>query len=116
MATTKTFETKGAGTFEITGIVPARVAEAGRQLKRDGIATDLSTSDLESSPLLSAELARVCIVRWTMPDGTEPLAGLKPRAARELLLQRAGVIDFVVGRAREIEKEDAADLEVVTGN
>lgn len=113
---TKTYDTKGAGTLEIRSVVPARVTEAGKQLKREGIVTDLSTSDLESSPLVAAELARICLVRWTLPDATEPLSGLKPAQARARIAEEEGLIDFIMARAREIEKEGGARFEVVSGN
>lgn len=113
---TKTYETKGAGTLEIRSIVPARVTEAGKQLKREGIVTDLSSADLESSPLVSAELARICLVRWTLPDGTEPIGGMKPTQARMRLAEEEGLIEFIVAKAREIEKDGASRFEVVSGN
>ena len=113
---TKTYETKEAGTLEIRSIVPARVAEAGKQLKREGISSDLTSSDLENSPLVAAEMARICIVRWQLPDGSEPLAGLKPPQARARIAEEEGLIDFVMGKAREIEKEGGARFEVISGN
>lgn len=116
MATTKTYTTKGAGTLEIRPMLSARVSEAGRQLKRDGVETSLGKADLESSPAVAAEFARVCLVRWTLEDGTEPLAGLKPKQQRDRLSEEAGLIDFIVSKAREIETEEAARFEVTSGN
>lgn len=110
----QTYQTAEAGSFEIRPLTTKLVSAAGAQLRKEG--TKIETLDFETSPLASGEIARQCLAGWTLPDGSEPLKGLSPKAARELLMDDPYVSAFVLGKARELADEWAKRFEVVSGN
>jgi len=110
----QTYVTAESGTFQIRPLTSRLVSAAGAQLRKEG--TKIENLDFETSPFASGEIARQCIASWTLPDNSEPLKGLGPKAARELLMDDPYVAAFVLSKAKEQAAEWAKRFEVVSGN
>jgi hypothetical protein len=110
----QTYVTSEAGTFQIKPFSAKVIAAAAAQLRKEG--HKIETLDLETSPMASGEIARQCLSGWTVGDGVEPLKGLTPKAARDILMEDPYVSAFVLAKAREQADEWAKRFEVVSGN
>lgn len=110
----QTYVTDKAGTFNLHPLTFKRISAAGAQLRKDGVR--IHDLDPETNPQMAAEIARQCIASWTLEGGAEPLKGLGPRQARELLMEDPYVMAFVLGKSKEQADERAKDFEVVSGN
>ena len=110
----QSYVTAAGGTFNIHPLTFKRVSAAGAQLRKDGV--PIKDLDPETNPQMAAELARQCLAAWTLEGGEEPLKGLTPKAARELLMEDPFVMAFVLSKAKEQADEWAKRFEVVSGN
>lgn len=110
----QTYTTKQAGSFEIRPLTPKIISAAGAQLRKEGL--KIESLDFETSPVASAEIARLCLAGWTATDGTEPLKGLAPKAVRAVLMEDAYMQSFILARAKEQADEREQAFEVVSGN
>lgn len=110
----QTYVTAESGTFNIHPLTFKRISAAGAQLRKDGV--KIQDLDPETNPQMAAEIVRQCIAGWTLEGGADPLKGLTPKAARELLMEDPYVMAFVLSKAKDLADEWAKRFEVVSGN
>ena len=111
---TKEFNVNGH-IFEVRPRTLALGAESSLNLKKLGITMNAEAAQHETT-LQMAELGRLVLVKWTKPDGTEPLAGLPPAKVREYLKEHDGALLAILKLGGKLAEEANQEFEVDSGN
>lgn len=106
------FKTKHGHVLDIQTITDQLYQEAARNVDARKSPDGAVANDVE----FGAELARLAIVSWKTDTGEEPLRGLKPGEARATIKRTPGLSVFVLAKAKEAQKADAAGFEIDSGN
>lgn len=103
-------------TMTIKPLTSAVIEAASRQLYREGIQVKGATDTLlHDNVQLNSEMIRQVLVSWKLPDGTEPLAGLRPAKAREKIVDTPGM-ENVVTAAKALAEKAGDERKIDLGN
>lgn len=103
------------GEFMTIKPMTAAVLEtASRQLAREGIVVK-ADSPIHDNIELQSETVRQVLVAWKLPDGSEPLAGLRPAKARQVIRETPGM-ESVLETAQALAKKAAEARKIDLGN
>ena len=106
------FVTKHGHTLEIAAITDQLYQEAARNVDARKSPDGAVANDVE----FGAELARLAIISWKTASGEEPLREKKPGDARAVIKRTPGLSEYVLARAKEVKKAEAAGFEIDSGN
>ena len=110
----KQFTTESGETFEIRPLTAAISDAASRNLAREGIVISAS-SPIHDNLEFQAEIIRLVLARWELPDGSQPLMNLRPAKARQLIRETEG-LETVFDAARKLAEEAGKARKIDLGN